>query len=287
MMKKFFVLLCLMGCFVLTGCIKRDSMDDITIYTSVYPIEYITNRLYGENSTIYSIYPYGVIPNVYTLNDKQIKDYSKMDLFIFNGLSNEKDYLKPMLDSNKYLKIIDATSSMEYTSYLEELWIDPSNALMIARNIKSGFNEYINNHYLKEEIEKNYDSLKIDLSNLSAKLNLVSSSSDDATIVVSNDMFKFLENYGFKVISLDGDKVSDKVILEVKKRIQNGGTKHIFVIKDESINSVVQGIIDETNVETLSFHTLSNISESERNSKKDYISISIENINLLKQELYD
>ena len=261
-------------------------MEDITIYTSVYPIEYITNRLYGENSTIGSIYPDGIIYSKYTLNDKQIKDFSGADLFVFNGLSNEKDYLKPMLKDNSDLKIIDATLSMEYSSYQEELWIDPSNALMIARNIKTGFNEYINNHYLKNDIEKNYEDLKIDLSNLSAKLNLVSSSSNDSTIVVSSDMFKFLERYGYNVISLDENNVNDKIVADVKARIANGSTKHIFVIKDLDINSTVQSIIDETNVEKLEFHSLSNISESERNNKKDYISIMNDNISLLKQELY-
>lgn len=284
-MKK--ILCLIIGLFLITGCIKRDSMEDITIYTSVYPIEYITNRLYGENSTVYSIYPDGVIPNVYTLNDKQVKDYSKSDLFIFNGLSNEKDYLKPMLQNNEDLKIIDATSSMEIINYQDELWMDPSNALMIARNIKAGFNEYINNHYLKEEIEKNYESLKIDLSNLSAKLNLVSSSSNDSTIVVSSDVFKFLENYGFNVISLDEkSNPTDKVISTVKRRISSGETKYIFVIKDQELNSTVESIISDTNIEKLEFHSLSNISDSERNSKKDYVSMCLENISLLKQELY-
>ena len=285
-MKKIIGLLCLISCFLLNGCIKRDSMEDITIYTSVYPVEYITNRLYGENSTISSIYPDGIVYSLYSLNDKQIKDYSDADLFVFNGMSNEKDYLKPMLKDNSDLKIIDATLSMEYSNYQEELWIDPSNALMIARNIKTGLNEYINNHYLKNDIEKNYESLKIDLSNLSAKLNLVSSSSNDSTIVVSSDMFKFLERYGYNVISLDENNTNDKIVADVKARIANGSTKHIFVIKDLDINSTVQAIIDETKVEKLEFHSLSNINESERNSKKDYISIMNDNITLLKQELY-
>jgi zinc transport system substrate-binding protein len=286
-MKKFCLLISILSCLFITGCIKRDSMDDITIYTTVYPIEYITNRLYGENSTVHSIYPDGVTSSVYSLNDKQIKDYSDSDLFIFNGLSNEKNYLKPMLDNNSNLKIIDSTLSMEYSSYQDELWIDPSNALMIARNIKTGFNEYINNHYLKSDIEKNYDSLKVDLSNLSAKLNLVSSSSNDSTIVVSNDMLKFLEKYGYNVISLEeNDNLNEKIISDVKNRISNGSTKHIFVIKNQDINETVKSIIDETNVEKLEFHSLSNISENERNTKKDYISIMNDNISLLKQELY-
>lgn len=285
-MKKIFVCFSIICCFLLTGCIKRDSMDDISIYTSVYPVEYITNRLYGEHSKITSIYPDGVITEMYSLNDKQIKDYSKSDLFIFNGLSDEKNYLQPMLKSNKDLKIIDATLSMEFNSYQEELWLDPANALMLARNIKTGLNEYINNHYLKNEIESNYESLKLDLSNLSAKLNVISSSSSNPTIVVSSDMFKFLEKYGFNVISLDEKSVTDKNIANVKRMISNGEVKHIFVIDDVDNSSVVQGIIDETNVSTLAFHALSNLNDNERTSKKDYMSLSLENISLLKQELY-
>lgn len=284
-MKKFLFVLGI-ACFLLTGCIKRDSMEDITIYTSVYPIEYITNRLYGDNSTVKSIYPDGVIPSVYSLNDKQIKDYSKSELFIFNGLSDEKNYLEPMLKSNRDLKIIDSTLSMEFTNRYEELWLDPDNALMLARNIKAGFNEYINNHYLKSQIEDNYDSLKLDLSNLSAKLNLVSSSSSDSTIVVSDNLFKFLEKYGFNVISLNDGASSGKNIQEARKRISNGETKYLFVIKDEDLTPEIQELIDETQIEKIELHVLSSISDTERSGKKDYISIMLENINLLKQELY-
>lgn len=285
-MKKFLCFISIFMCCFLTGCIKRDSMEEISIYTSVYPIEYITGRLYGDHSTVSSIYPDGVIPSRYSLNDKQIKDYSKTDLFIFNGLSSEKDYLTPMLKDNNDLRIIDATLSMEFSDSQEELWLDPSNALMIARNVKAGLNEYINNHYLKNEIENNYESLKLDLSTLSAKLNVVSSSSDDSTIVVSNDMFSFLKKYGFNVLSLDADSVTDKTISEVKSRILNGSTKYIFVVKGEDISDTVQSIIDGTSCEKLELHSLANLSDSERIGKKDYISISLENINLLKQELY-
>lgn len=284
-MKK--IILLIMLAIIITGCgIKRDSMEDITIYTSVYPIEYITQSLYDKNSTIKSIYPDGVIPEIYTINEKQIKDFSKGDLFIFNGLNNEKDFLKPMLTHNKKLKIIDATASMEYTYYNEELWLDPDNMLMMARNIKSGFNEYINNHYLKNEIEKNYEKLKIDLSNLSAKLRLTSSSSQDPTIVVSSDMFLFLKKYGYNVISLDEKTVTEKTISDVKKRIANNTTKNIFIIKGYETPEIIKNIINETNCNIIEIHPLSTITEVERTNKKDYISIMTETINSFKQEIY-
>ena len=132
-------------------------MEDITIYTTNYPTEYITKRLYGEFSTIKSIYPDGVNINAYKLTDKQIEDYSKSNLFIFNGLSNEKDYVEPMREINKNLKIIDTTLSMEYNDSIEELWLDPSNFLMMAQNVKTGFNEYIDSYYLTNNFYKEYD----------------------------------------------------------------------------------------------------------------------------------
>lgn len=280
-MKK---LLLILLTIILTGCIKRDNMEDITIYTSVYPIEYVTTKLYGENSKIHSIYPNGVIPNVYTLNEKQIKDYSKSELFIFNGLSNEKEYLIPMIKNNKNLKIIDATLGIEYTNYQEELWLDPSNMLMIARNVKEGFKQYVNNHYLKNEIEKNYENLKVDLSNLAAKLNLISNSAQDKTIITTSNMFKFLENYGFTVISLE--EKPEKNLALARTRIESGLSKHIFTIKNQELTPEIQNLITEKNIPTLEFHTLSNLKEEEISSKKDYVTIMTENINLLKQELY-
>ena len=55
-MKKLLLCGCI-GLMVLcmTGCLKRDNLEDITIYTTVYPFEYITEQLYGEHSTIKSV----------------------------------------------------------------------------------------------------------------------------------------------------------------------------------------------------------------------------------------
>ena len=106
MKKLFSIFIVLTLAFMSTGCIKRDNMEDITIYTTNYPTEYITKRLYGDYSRVKSIYPDGVNINDYELTNKQIEDYSSADLFIFNGLSNEKNYVTRMEVSMKiYIKI--------------------------------------------------------------------------------------------------------------------------------------------------------------------------------------
>ena len=54
-MKKLKYLL-LVVLFCLTGCFKANSMDDIKIVTSAYPIEFVVKTLYGDHSTVISIY---------------------------------------------------------------------------------------------------------------------------------------------------------------------------------------------------------------------------------------
>lgn len=288
-MKKF-ISVCLISVLgiSLTGCIKRDTMEDITVHTTVYPIEYIAKRLYGEHSEIVSIYPDGIIVDKYELTDKQIKDHSKSGLFIFNGLGKEKNYVLSMIDENNKLKIIDSTQSIEIDNDIEELWLDPSNFLMMAQNIKNGFNEYVNNHYLKNDINENYEALKIEVSNLDAKIQFLIESSDNKAIVVSNDVFKFLEKYNFKVYSLEeNDNLTEKTIADVKEMIKNGEIDYIFMKQNEDINDTIQKIVEETKVELVTFHSLTNISETERKNKKDYISIMNDNIELLRNELYN
>ena len=144
----------LIAIICITGCFKKDNLEDIEIVTTAYSYEYVTNILYGKHSLVTSIYPDGTDINNYQLSKKVIKDYSKKELFIYNGLSDDKDLARDLLDYNSDLLIIDATSGMETTYGEEELWLNPSNLLMIAQNIKNGLNEYIN--HIEEDTLSSY-----------------------------------------------------------------------------------------------------------------------------------
>ena len=248
-MKKFLILI-ISSFLIITssGCFKKDTFENITIYTTNYSTEYITNYLYGEHSTIYSIYPNGTNISKYSLTKKQIKDYSKGNMYVFNGLnSKEQEYLIQMVDHNKNLKMIDTTESMEITNGEEELWLDPSNFLMTALNIKENLLEYVTNHYLIEEINTNYDELKIKISNIDAKLKLMSESSDKKTIIVDTNTLKFLDKYGFNIISLEEDEtLTEKTITNAENSIKDGAIKYIYTFDKENLNETVKKIVENT-----------------------------------------
>lgn len=289
-MKKL-IKLSILGLFVLvlsSGCFKRDNLEGIEIVTTAYPYEYVTNLLYGEHSLVNSIYPDGTDISTYSLNDKQIKDYSNKELFIYNGLSDDKDIALELLDYNHDMMIIDATSGMETTYGEEELWLNPSNLLMITQNIKTGLNEYITNSYLKKEIDSAYEEIKITLSELDAEIKLTAENATRKTIVVNNDALKFLEKYGFTVISLDDstNPVSEKTISDVKAMIENQTVRHIILLDKTKNSDSLNQLIADTGITTLTFKRLDNITDTERDNKEDYISLMNDNIDLLKSELY-
>lgn len=289
-MKKL-IKLSILGLFVLvlsSGCFKRDNLEGIEIVTTAYPYEYVTNLLYGEHSLVNSIYPDGTDISTYSLNDKQIKDYSNKELFIYNGLSDDKDIALELLDYNHDMMIIDATSGMETTYGEEELWLNPSNLLMITQNIKTGLNEYITNSYLKKEIDSAYEEIKITLSELDAEIKLTAENATKKTIVVNNDALKFLEKYGFTVISLDDstNPVSEKTISDVKAMIENQTVRHIILLDKTKNSDSLNQLITDTGITTLTFKRLDNITDTERDNKEDYISLMNDNIDLLKSELY-
>lgn len=286
-MKKIkFVILSII-IFSLTGCFNKSNMDNADVKVSVYPIEYITERLYGKYSKIKSIYPDDMDED-YIVNDKLLNDYSSTNLFIFNGNNdNENDYVYKMFTTNKKLKIIDSTSSLNYNNKIEELWLDPMNFLTMANNIKKGLKEYINEAYIKKEIDDNFDTLKIDLIQLEADYRETASRANSKTIIVGDDVFSYLSKYGMNIISLqESKKYSKKNYVSAEKLIKNGQVKYIYIKKGQKINNNIKQLKEKYNIELIELNIMNTLSSEDKKNGKDYISIMHDNLELLKQELY-
>lgn len=297
-MKK--LLIIFLNILCLTGCFKRDDMENINIYTTIYPITYITERLYGEYSNIESIYPNGVnvqLENceqcsnlLYTLTDKQLSDYSKTDLFIFNSLLYEGKYVEPMFKNNKNLKIINATDNLVENEFygLEEIWLDPTRLLTIARNIKKGFDEYIDNYYLKQNIDNNFNILKEELDKLGARFADLTNNADNKILVTNDEVFNFLskEKYGLTVYVLN-ENSTQKTIDNVKNLINEGKVKYIYIKQYDEINDTINSLIENTDVEVIKLHMLTNLTETEISNKQDYFTIMNQNMEELKKQLYN
>ena len=272
--------ICMLGIilFSLTGCFKRDSYENVTIYTTVYPVEFIAKTLYGEHAKISSIYPSGIDINTYVLTNKKLNDYSKGDLFIYNGLSNEKDIAATLLNKNKKMDIIDVSQGLEIKNDLTEIWLSPSNFLMMTSNIKNGLKNY--------SIDKNYDSIKLTVSEYDAELKLIGENASNKKIIVANNTFKFLEKYGFEVISIaSDDENSNTNISQAEKNFANKTNSYLFILSGTEETDTIKNLISK-GAKKIEVPNMITLSETELKNNSTYYTLIRAFIDEIKAEVY-
>ena len=262
-------------------------MENISIITTNYTLEYVVNYLYGDNSLVSSIYPDGVDIDNYTFTEKQIKDYSKKDLFVYMGVTSDSDQAVTFLNNNNKIKIIDATYGMNYKYTADELWLNPSNLLMITQNIKNGLGEYITSTYLLKNIDSLYDELKVKLSNLDAEYKTSIENAPEKTIVVNSDNLLFLEKYDLNVISLDENNTNyERNLALFKSYLRQETIKYLYIYENAPLTEEVKQTVEDNSVETLDIKNLKNITDEERDQNEDYFTIMYNNLEEIKKELY-
>lgn len=293
-MKKIFLLI--LGLFLLTGCslFKSDDMDDIDIYTTTYPVRYLIDYLYGNNSTIYSIYPNGVNFRDYELSDKKLNEYAKSSLFVFNSLDIDRDYAVKMVNVNSNLKLIDVSMGMEYDNSIEELWLNPYNYLMMAQNIKNGLIEYVTNPYLVSNKEKNgisdkYEVLQYEISKLDANYKSYLDNTKYNTIVTDSDALKFLEKYGITVISLSEDireeAISkDNTITDIVNKYGINSSL-IFTYNNIDESNIKDGLIIKIPIKTIDSTDVSRVKKLANSNEVNNIFLTSDNTNSTVEDL--
>lgn len=275
-MKKRILLtfLSILSLFLLTGCFDTNKLDGSNITTTVYPVEYLVDRLYGENSKINSIYPNDVDVSKYELTDKQVKEYSKeTTLFVYNGLSNEKEIAKTFINQNKKMQIIDVSYGMNYKYGVEEIWLNPNNYLMLANTIKTDLEELSSSKYAADEIKENYAKLEEDLTTLDAELRNIARSainSKSETIIIAYDSLGFLERYGFNIINISSES---NITSSIKNKFKNKTYTKIFVADKDKVSDSVKDLVDNYKAELIEINMMHTLTDQERNNKDNYLTI--------------
>ena len=284
-MKKVFILF--LSLFLLTGCSFTNNNNVSTVYTTYYPFEYATKYMYGEFADISSIYPSEVDIDTYELTNKQREKYSSGNIFVYTGLTKEVKLAVDFVNENRRLNLIDATNALSFTSGIEELWLNPSNYLMIARNIKSTLNDYEPNLYNREKVNELYEELKIKISELDVEYTMMGNNASRKDILIADDALAFLSKYNINVLSLDPESENySRSYNEAKRLASSGDIKYIYVLKGKALSNEIETFITENNLEKQEIDTMYTLSEEQRKVSGDYISIMKENIDMFKTELF-
>ena len=113
------------------------------------------------------------------------------EIFIYSGVANEATIARDLINNNNRIKLIDATKGLKTEEDVANLWLNPSNYLMLCSNIKSSLIDYNDNVFVKDNIEKKYKILNEKVSEIDVALYDIGVSGNYKTILTTNNVFNY------------------------------------------------------------------------------------------------
>ncbi|MFC0189259.1 metal ABC transporter solute-binding protein, Zn/Mn family [Fictibacillus aquaticus] len=286
------------------------SNGKLHIYTTLYPLQYFTERIGGKHVSAESIVPPGADAHTFEPSTKTMVKLTEGDAFIYNKWGTD-EFSSSIADTlkNEDVPVINAAKGIEYAHEEEHkedehgsdehddhghaesgldphIWLDPVLAQQMAENIMNSLVKQ--KPSAKKEFEKNFAALEKDLQKLDGSFKELSSS-PKKTFVVSHAAYGYwAERYGLEQMSISGlspshepsQKQVEKIIQYVKKENIS------YILFEENVNnSVAKSIKKETGAGTLTLHNLETLTKNDIQSERDYLSIMQDNVETMKKAL--
>lgn len=296
--------------FITVGCTPSEqdaiSDDQLTVYTSIYPIQYAVERIGGNTVAAKTVYPPGVDAHTFEPTSKDIAAIAKSDAFFYLGAGMEgfaesaasalssQDTTLVELGKHEELFHVEeqehednhhdhSNDGHDHGDHDPHIWLDPIRMMDMSEIIKEDLIEL--NPEQAEIYNNNYDDLKADLIALDKKYNDVLQEKTNKKILVSHAAFGYWEErYGISQISINGltssNEPSQKELAKIVKQAEQH--KLNYIIFEQNVSNKVSEIIqDHIGAEALTIHNLSVLTEDDLDKGEDYLSLMKYNLDIL------
>lgn len=314
-MKIKLFLVSVLALFLVSGCEEKNP----SIATTVYPVQYLVERIGGDDVTVSNITENTMIQRAQIKSSFQdiLKDSDA--LFYIGGLEPYMDlYVDDIRDTGVDMVDLATKSTIykfeRYTSttidgitagtegpYYEGeefanldtydadpmLWMDPVAMTSMASDIR----DYLVQKYpqYKDIFDENYDALELDLARLEADFQAIPDGKMNISFVSMTPSFgNWQKSYGIKVypitLSKYGALPTSDQLAAMKKRIKSDHVRYIAIEQNlsEDMEKLQQQLIDELALIPVNLNNLSSISSEDKKASKDYLTIMYDNLKALE-----
>lgn len=314
-MKIKLFLVSVLALFLVSGCEEKNP----SIATTVYPVQYLVERIGGDDVTVSNITENTMIQCAQIKSSFQdiLKDSDA--LFYIGGLEPYMDlYVDDIRDTGVDMVDLATKSAIykfeRYTSttidgitagtegpYYEGeefanldtydadpmLWMDPVAMTSMASDIR----DYLVQKYpqYKDIFDENYDALELDLARLEADFQAIPDGKMNISFVSMTPSFgNWQKSYGIKVypitLSKYGALPTSDQLAAMKKRIKSDHVRYIAIEQNlsEDMEKLQQQLIDELALIPVNLNNLSSISSEDKKASKDYLTIMYDNLKALE-----
>lgn len=298
----FFLLLPL----AIIGCDTHSSTNDthFTIYTSIYPIQYISQEIAGDDVLVKSIYPPGVDAHTYEPSTRDLTSIANSDAFIYLGAgmegfaetavkalqSHDVAFIELGQNTDLFHTIDEQDHEHEHDGhdhgdYDPHIWLDPLRMIEIAEMIQDELTEI--NPKQRTLYEENFKALKEKMLKLDQDFKDTLLSKTNKHIIVAHAAYGYWEErYGIEQIPISGlstgSEPSQKDLTEIVEQAKE--LNLTYVIFEQNSSDRVSAIIQEyIKAEALEIHNLETLTDKDINNNEDYISLMKQNLTILDQ----
>ncbi|MFL0584444.1 metal ABC transporter solute-binding protein, Zn/Mn family [Solibacillus silvestris] len=326
-MKKWFSIISMFTLVLLLAACNADDTkkntnesqqkeDALSVYTTVYPLQYFTEQIGGEFVDVSSIYPAGANEHSFEPTQKDMMALADADLFFYIGLGLEgfvENAQKTL--ANEDVKLVATAANVtedqlhistghahaeheEHDDHGHEeehaheehdahVWLSPIISQQLALTIKDELVNALPEH--EATFNSNYEQLVTDLAALHSDFEEMAAATTKKTFFVSHAAFGYIAgHYGFNQVPVAGlnsqSEPSQKELTAIVDLANKENIQYIFF--EQNVSSKLTEIIQkEVNAETLTLHNLSVLTKEDIQNNEDYFTLMRKNMEVLKQAL--
>ncbi|ASK62803.1 adhesin [Virgibacillus phasianinus] len=303
-----FLSILLLLLIIMAGCSSPSSDENeqagMKIYTSIYPIQYITERIGGDTVQVESVYPPGVDAHTYEPTTKEMTSIADSEAFIYLGAGMEgfaesaADALNSedvaLIELGKHEELFHTEKRNEdhhhddghhHGDHNPHIWLDPIRMIDMAGIIKGDLIEL--NPEEKELYVQNFTSLKKDLLALDKEFRTTLQNKENTEILVSHAAYGYWESrYGIEQIAISGltssDEPSQKELTQIIDKAKKDDINYV-IFEQNGSDRVSQIIQEQIGAKALQIHNLSVLTEEDIQNDEDYFSLMKHNLSVLDQ----
>ena len=306
-LKRIFTFLLLL--FILASCGTKNDTNHSngTIYTTIYPLQFIVEEIAGDAVEVHSVYPPGVDEHTYEPTAKDLTEIAEGDAFFYIGAGLEalastaagalEDESVNLFEIGEHESLFLADEEENHDDHEDydhhhgdkdpHIWLDPIRMTQIAEIIYDELSELYPDE--QERFNENLTDLEAELETVDKEFTELLDTKTNKKILVTHAAFGYWEErYGIEQISIHGlsteNEPSQKDLIAIVDTAKENNINHI--IFEQNVTTRVSEVIqNEVGAEALMIHNLAVLTDEDITENRNYFSIMRDNLEVLDEAM--
>lgn len=272
--------------------------EELTIKTTLYPLEYIINEIGDNHVQVETIYPPGVDAHTYEPTSKEITDLAKADAFVYLGAGMEGFANKAansletqnldLIEIGKHDSLFSEGSNTEHEhddhgDFDPHVWLDPLRMNKMADILLEELITLAPEH--EADFKENSRIFKEEMITLNEDFKTTLQDKKNNQILVTHAAYGYWEEkYNIEQLSISGlstsDEPSQKQLADIARLAKELEIDYVIYSQNDT-NKTAEIIQEHIGAQKLQLHDLEVLTEEDIKADADYLSLMENNLAVL------